>query len=79
MNDSPQVLQLLADALDYARTPEEVCAEYPELLAEVRIRWEECRGMNSEIDALFPMDAGSAAPTSSRRRVLPMSFELPPP
>jgi serine/threonine-protein kinase len=39
MSDEPRVQQLLAEILDSERTPEEVCADCPELLAEVRQRW----------------------------------------
>jgi eukaryotic-like serine/threonine-protein kinase len=54
MPDNARVLQLLSDALDSDRTPDEVCAEWPELLAEVRLRWEECQRVKGEIDELFP-------------------------
>jgi len=55
MSDNAHVLQLLTAALESDRTPDEVCGEYPELLPEVRRRWEECQRMIGEIDMLFPM------------------------
>ena len=39
MSDELRVQQLLDEILDSERTPEEVCADCPELLAEVRQRW----------------------------------------
>jgi serine/threonine-protein kinase len=54
MSENDRVLRLVGEALDSGRTPEEVCADWPELLAEVRERWEECRRLSGEIDALFP-------------------------
>src|SRR5262245_15679815 len=54
MSDEPRVRQLLDDLLDSERTPEEVCADCPELLAEVRQRWQQMRLVEAELDALFP-------------------------
>jgi len=55
MSDNPQVLQLLTDALESNRTPDEVCEQWPELLPEVRLRWEECRRLSGAIALFFPL------------------------
>ena len=39
MAGDPRVLGLLEEMLDAGKTPDEVCRNYPELLAEVRERW----------------------------------------
>jgi serine/threonine-protein kinase len=54
MSDEPRVQQLLDEILDSERTPEEVCAAYPELLAEVRQPWQHLRQVEEELQALFP-------------------------
>jgi serine/threonine-protein kinase len=54
MSDESRVQQLLDEILDSERSPEEVCADCPELLAEVRKRWKEMRLVKAELDALFP-------------------------
>lgn len=54
MTDDPRISKLLEEVLDSHRTPESVCAAHPELLAEVRERFEKCRMVNFEIEALFP-------------------------
>jgi eukaryotic-like serine/threonine-protein kinase len=41
MAGNPQVLGLLEEMLDSGKTPEEVCRDCPDLLAEVRQRWQE--------------------------------------
>jgi eukaryotic-like serine/threonine-protein kinase len=38
----------------FGRTPEEVCADHPELLTEVRRRWGRMCAIEGELDALFP-------------------------
>jgi serine/threonine-protein kinase len=53
MSNEERVQQLLDEILD-DRTPEEVCADCPELLAEVRKRWQQMRMVEAELDALFP-------------------------
>ncbi|HKB38049.1 MAG TPA: serine/threonine-protein kinase, partial [Gemmataceae bacterium] len=49
---------MLDEILDSDRTPEEVCADCPDLLAEVDRRFRRMRLLETEFDALFP-----AAPT----------------
>ena len=39
MADETRVYRLLDEIFDSGRTPEEVCGDCPELLAEVRHRW----------------------------------------
>src|SRR3712207_8002999 len=41
--EAAAVAQLVEEALDTGRTPEEVCADAPHLLERVRARWELCR------------------------------------
>jgi hypothetical protein len=59
--------RLLGELSDSGRTPEEVCADCPELLPEVRRRWQRMRRVAAQLDALFPStgphpDAEAAAP-----------------
>src|SRR5882724_9811403 len=54
MSDERRVNELLEEALDSGRTPEEVCIDDPELLVEVREQWERCRIVAAQIDELFP-------------------------
>jgi serine/threonine-protein kinase len=62
MADHPRVQQLLDEILDLERSPEEVCRSCPELLPEVRRRWQEMRCVEAELAALFPTtDAGAGA------------------
>src|SRR5262249_19340223 len=48
------IRQLVEEALDSDRTPDEVCRDCPELLGEVRREWERVRAVEAEMDALFP-------------------------
>jgi serine/threonine-protein kinase len=57
MADEPRVQQLLDDILESQRTPEEVCVPFPELLPEVRRRWQQMRLVGAGLDALFPTQA----------------------
>ncbi len=54
MPDESRILALLEEALDSKRTPEQVCADAPELLWEVRERWERCQNVEAQIEAMFP-------------------------
>src|SRR5262249_42761635 len=54
MAGSPRVLGLLEEMLDTGKTPEEVCRDCPELLSEVRRRWQEFRLLDEQVAALLP-------------------------
>ncbi len=60
MPDNARIRQLLEQMLDSNGTAEEVCSGDPELLAEVRARWERVRRLEGQVEALFPTP-GSAA------------------
>ena len=61
MADDSRVLQLLEEAMQSGRTPEDVCADSPELLATVRNRLEKCRRLGLYIQDLFPSGNPSAS------------------
>jgi serine/threonine protein kinase len=72
MAGNPQVLGLLQEVLDSGRTPEEVCRDCPDLLPEVRRRWEDFCQIDAEVGALLPglrtisdVDAATSAPPSA--------------
>src|SRR4051794_24744226 len=78
MSDDPRVTKLLEDALNSDRTPEEVCADHPELLAQVRERYERCRMLDEQIEALFPSSrAGSSIKNERIRRASPALPQIP--
>src|SRR5262249_37180911 len=67
MAGNPDLLGLLEEMLDSGKTPEEVCRDCPELLAEVQQRWKAFRLIDAEVGALFPEhgtppDAGAIIP-----------------
>ena len=72
MVDRSLVQQLLERLLESGGSVEEVCAEHPELLPEVRRQWQLLKNVQADLDALFPM-AGpvDAEPPASRDSVLP--------
>ena len=57
MPGETRILQLLEKILDSDCTPEEACAGDPDLLIEVRARWEEVRRIGIQVDELFPSDS----------------------
>ena len=54
MAGNPQVLRLLEEILELGKTPGEVGRDFPDLLAEVRRRWEAFRHIDAEVGALLP-------------------------
>src|SRR5215468_2054602 len=69
MAGNPQVLGLLEEMLDSGKTPEEVCRDCPELLPEVRQRWQEFRLIDAQVRTCLPglgtrPDAAATVPPS---------------
>ncbi|MDG3005916.1 protein kinase domain-containing protein [Paludisphaera mucosa] len=67
MSAESRVQELLDEIADSGCTPEEACGACPELLPEVRRRWQQMRILKGELDALFPAsdpdpDAEPSAP-----------------
>src|SRR5262245_14518078 len=54
MAGNPQVLGLLEEMLESGKTPEEVCRDRPELLPEVRQRWQEFCRIDARVRVLLP-------------------------
>ena len=75
MADEARVQQLIDEILDADRSPEEVCGDYPELLAEVRKRWQQMRMVDAELNALFPTPGCS--PEADTPTPWPGSPDLP--
>jgi eukaryotic-like serine/threonine-protein kinase len=70
--------QLLEEISVFGRTPEEVCADHPELLTEVRRRWRRMCAIAEELDALFPVtEPGRPADTSASRHAGANLPEIP--
>ena len=61
----PDVLALIEEMIDSSRSPEDVCRDRPELLAEVRKRWAAFRRVDGALAALFP-DSGVGAASAAR-------------
>jgi serine/threonine-protein kinase len=66
MADDERILELVAEVIDSNLPPEEVCADSPELLAEVRACLKECQAVSSIVEDLFP--ATPAAEDSDLRQ-----------
>ncbi len=82
MAGDPRVLGLLEEMLDSGKTPEEVCRDCPELLAEVRRRWQEFRLTDSQVVELLPglqttasLGAGTPVPPATDLPPVP-GYEL---
>jgi serine/threonine-protein kinase len=54
MSDDSRIQQLLDELASSHATPEEVCANCPKLLSEVRDRWLQMRRLRADLDALSP-------------------------
>src|SRR5262245_31025225 len=72
MASNPQVQRLLDEILELGKTPEEVCRNYPELLPEVRQRWQHIQLIDAQVRMLFPgLGTSSEAGTTARRGSVP--------
>ena len=54
MVGNPQVLGLLEEMLNSGKTPEEACRDFPELLPEVRQRWQEFQRIDAQVSVPPP-------------------------
>jgi serine/threonine-protein kinase len=71
MAGDPRVQQLLEEILESQRSPEEVCRDQPELLPQVRERWQQLRAVQEQVGVLFP----TVSPDPTPR--VPAATDLP--
>lgn len=64
MSREDRIDDLIDEILESHRAPEEVCAEHPDLLDEVRVRLRKLRSVQAQLDSLFPASAADARNTS---------------
>jgi serine/threonine-protein kinase len=60
--DQARVRQLLQDVLDSGSSLEEACRESPELLPQLRKRWERVRAIQAQVGELFPAPESTPGP-----------------
>src|SRR5262245_36730960 len=75
MAGNPQVLGLLEEMLDSGKTPEEVCRDCPELLPEIRERWQAFCRIDAQVRTLLP--GLGAPPAADRGAPVPPPAGLP--
>jgi serine/threonine-protein kinase len=75
MAGNPDVFALLEEMLESGRTPEEVCRDCPELLSEVRRRWQAFRVVDDAMAALLPVT--KVAPTGEAAAIISLPADLP--
>ncbi|HEX6884765.1 MAG TPA: protein kinase [Planctomycetota bacterium] len=69
MSDGARIRELVEQALDTGRAPEELCRDAPELLPAVRARLARLARLSAEVDSLFP--PAGASPRAEAPEVLP--------
>ena len=59
--EDPRIERLLDELLDSNLTPEQVCADCPELLSVIRRRLRKIRRLGADLDSLFPIQGEGGA------------------
>src|SRR6516225_4652547 len=75
MASNPQVHRMLREMLELGKTPEEVCRDFPELLPEVRKRWQQFQLIDAQVRSLLP---GLGASSDDCPTARPGSVPAPP-
>ena len=68
MPGNPLILELVQEILESNRTPEEVCANHPELLWEVRQQLRRAQKIEARLAELFPSSIDDLRRIASHRR-----------
>jgi serine/threonine-protein kinase len=77
MSGNPDVSALIEEMFTSGRTPEEVCRDCPELLAEVRRRWTTIRLVDGAFAELFPDPEISTPRDADATVAVPHPADLP--
>ncbi len=73
MKRDPRVEERVEELLDGDLSPEEVCADAPELVDAVRERWRRVKSLERDVDLLFPSprDSRSSSPSLGELPLVP--------
>ena len=77
MTDEQRIWELVQEVLDTNKPPEEVCADWPELLWEVQKRWNQARRVDSQLEALFPSTDSASPQAATEKRQFLVDGQLP--
>jgi tetratricopeptide (TPR) repeat protein len=72
MSVDPRVRELVRRIQETDATPEDVCRECPELLPEVRSRWDKLRAFDQRFEAFFPSASGAGDASSRQDAAAPV-------
>src|SRR4051794_6250936 len=75
MPGNPRIQDLIRQLLESNRSPDDVCAEHPELLWEVRKRWKRVQSVQAHLAELFP--PSTDVPQAPREMQSPSDDALP--
>ena len=75
MASNPRMHRMLKEMLELGKTPEEVCRDCPELLPEVRQRWQQFQFIDAQVRSLLP---GLGASSDDCPTARPGSVPAPP-
>src|SRR5262245_48497057 len=67
MPDDPRILELVEEIMESGRAPEDVCAQYPDLVWEVRECLRRLRRVDAQLDELFPSTPARESEHAGRR------------
>src|SRR5258706_9027930 len=67
--EDPRVQRLLDELLNSHLTPEQVCADSPDLLPTVRKRWQKIKRLGVDLDSLFPVQGDGHEGTPELPRI----------
>src|SRR5690348_4258535 len=74
MPGNPLILELVQEILESDRTPEEVCADHPELLWEVRQQLKRAQKVEAQLAELFPSSIDGPATDQTHQSILGGDF-----
>lgn len=76
MGESPDVLALLEEMLDSGKSPEEACRDFPELLSEVKLKWQNFLRIDGELQRLLPTLEVLAQPIAIQKETVALPTAL---
>ena len=71
------VLELLKEAFDCGRSPEDICKDRPDLASEIRDCLRQLDLVRGELDAMFPADMEGGLPGPALSSAPPARPEIP--
>ncbi len=76
MGETPDVMALLEEMLESGKSPEEACRDFPELIPELKLKWQNFLRIDGELQTFLPALGVAPEPVTDQKEIVALPTAL---